>query len=502
MPENTSTPSTFKLNLPTKEACDAFNFRRWPSAYSPKKGSSGFFSQLANSLIDTSTPEFDGRFLSGPQFENKPANIGQQLGAQYSFGYYNGAASKWFESKTDGKKDVKDVDSESKAHLANCVIVEVLTNSIPKIKHEKSGATGKNGIITTTYEKGNEPEIIGEINILPNLQEEGIGFDHVHSFTKQDDIITNLLSTVGGVIAGTTETVAAIGAVIEGNIPTAGRSTVKPVTKIDIADSYQGTDKLSITIPFTLFTKNDFIRDIFGPIMLLNVISHPKRTNLRVVDDLIKGFRGVNAAARSASNGKFGVSDKTFDDQFASKLQNGGEAAFNTLNSIMPGFRVFASAPPSYVNVKHSTGIFNLKNCVITNFSYKFKGPWVSSDTGNGKDSREDNKGEFANASAEHRPWWKFWLPKADIMDHEFKKVLVAWPSFAECSITFKSVDPVFADDWASLFEQVSAAQKSGEQGDIAGSIITVTEKNSPSPSAPTDSITRLGTGSNNPGLA
>lgn len=484
-----TSPNSFKLNLPTEQACNDFKFKRWPSAYSPKKSSSGYFNQLANSLIDTSTPEFDGRFLSGPQFENKPANIGQQLGAQYSFGYYNGDTSKWFESKTDhakGQIQSAEMNNTDRTHLANCVIVEILTNSVPKIKNEKSTANGNASIITTTYQSGNAPEIIGEINILPNLQDEGIGFDHAHSFNKQDDIITNLLSGVAGIFAGATTAVAAVTAVVAGQVNANARSGVRPVTKIDIADSYQGTDKLSITIPFTLFTKNDFIRDIFGPIMLLNVISHPKRTNVRIAEDLIKILRNGNSLAMEA--GFKGALTASQLNVAETAITNGADNALDIFNSIMPGFRIFSSAPPSYVNVRHSTGIFNLKNCAITNFSYRYKGPWVCSDTGNGKDGgSENNPGEFANPSGEHRPWWKFWLPKADIMDHDFHKVGVAWPSYADCSITFKSVDPVFADDWASLLEQVSL-NAHGEKGNIADGVVTVTEKNSPTSSVPSSS--------------
>ena len=459
-----SKSNNLNLHLPTEQSCDDFKLRRWPKNYKALKSKSnttGLFNKLASSLIDVETPEFDPRFLSGPQFENKPANIGQQLGAQYSFGYYNGEKSKWFESK-----EGKEIDpSMDRTHLTNSVTLEILSNTVPKVKHQKA-QNGKNTIITTTYDRTSAPISLGKINILPNLNEEGIGFDHNHSYGKQDDIVTNLLTSIGGLIGGASNTIDALSKAVNGYTKPEERSGPKPITKIDIADTYQSTDKLSITLPFTLFTKNNFIRDIFGPIMLLNVISHPKRSNIHVFDDIAKAFGTV---ARTFSNRA--EADIQKDEE---TIRSGGEKTADALNSVIPGFRLFSSLPPSYINVTHSTGLFSLKNCVITSFSYKYKGPWISS-----IDNGSAGGGAGSNPAQGHTPWWKFWLPKKDILDSEFSDVTPkAWPSFAECSITLKSVDPLFADDYASLLDDAINKNWSGSSGEIRDGVSRVITAN------------------------
>jgi hypothetical protein len=464
----------FSMYLPTQEACEGFKFRRWPSSYSKLKKSdqSGFFTTLFDSLVDTKAPDTDPRFLSGPQFENKPANIGQQIGAQYSFGYYNGSKSKWFESK-EAVND-QDAGQPSNDGFVNSVVLEVLSNTVPKIKHQKS-PNGQNGIITTTYEREGAPLVLGNIHILPNLNDDGIGFDHTHTYGKQDDIVTNILTGISGLIGGASDTLDAISKVQKG-ASGSGRLGPKPITKIDIADSYQSTDKMSITLPFTLFTKNNFIRDIFGPIMLLNVISHPKRTNVRIFEDVIKIYKDTRKAIDP------NLSDAQLDSETIDP-----EQVENFLNDVIPGFRLFAGAPPSYVNVKHAAGIFYLKNCVITNFSYKYKGPWVSTIDNASRDGQNST-----NTAKGHVPWWKFWLPKPDILDLEFAKVnTFAWPSFAECSITLRSVDPVFADDWASLLDNMMNTVYTADSGQVTNGIVSVMNANNStnsftSPSNPT----------------
>jgi hypothetical protein len=476
----TNTQQTgFSVYLPTKEACEGFKLRRWPSNYSKLKKSdqSGFFTTLFQSLVDTKAPDSDPRFLSGPQFENKPANIGQQIGAQYSFGYYNGEKSKWFNSKNGAEGEKEAAGQPANDGLTNSVVLEVLSNSVPRIKHQKA-PNGQNGIITTTYEREGAPLLLGNIHILPNLNEEGIGFDHVHTYGKQDDIVTNILTSIAGLIGGAGDLLDAVSKGTQGLAGEKGRLGPKPITKIDIADTYQSTDKMSITLPFTLFTKNNFIRDVFGPIMLLNVISHPKRTNVRIFEDTIKIYKNIKKVQNP------GVTDAELDAQ-ASNLDP--EKVENFLNSVIPGFRLFAGAPPSYVNVRHSAGLFYLKNCVITNFSYKYKGPWISTIDNASRDGQNST-----NSAKGHIPWWKFWLPKPDILDLEFANVnTYCWPSYAECSITLRSVDPVFADDWSSLLTDMLNTVYTADSGQVTNGIVSVMDANNStnsftSPSNPT----------------
>ncbi|MFO7778143.1 MAG: enoyl-CoA hydratase-related protein, partial [Nitriliruptoraceae bacterium] len=72
----------------------------------------------------------------------------------------------------------------------------------------------------------------------------------------------------------------------------------------DVAEQYVSTEKQRITIPFSLFTKDDFVRDILTPLMVLTSLSYPKRVEDKDSEvgagaEVIAG--GVRSAATAAA---------------------------------------------------------------------------------------------------------------------------------------------------------------------------------------------------------
>lgn len=475
----------FELFLPTKGACDDYGIPRFPKNYD-EIGERAKAQNILSGITDLfNDPIENRRFLNGPQFNNKPGNLLQSAGAAFSFGYYAGDSSQFVTSKEslfNGSSDIDIAADAPREKLMNSFILEILSNQPYQIKNTSTAINGpfNTQVMKTEYSYGktNTPKVLGYIHIAPNTDiNEGFGFDHQHSYGQPQDIMTTVLSPVIGFIGGAAQVINQVSNISKtgfaGLVETKGSNNqnfeAQPLIKIDIAETYQNTNKLEITIPFTLFTKRNFSRDILTPIAALNAISYPKRkggiesiiremlTNVANTIDSLNQDPNSIAAAPLASTSNQARS-------WAEKLTKNREF----FNSLSPGFRVIAAEPPSYINVSHSTNLINpMRNCVVTNFSYKFKGPWINTEDVRVKrgGTRNDSQVKF----------WEFWKARKDILDADFEDAGIAFPLRADCSITLKMLDPMYSDDfllhYASIKDQY---YNSDRQDKVKNGIITV----------------------------
>ena len=460
--------------LPTKESCEDYRLRRFHTDYDTLTAGDGVgankgflraaldrLGTLSENAIGVDIPglgppgiEDQRVFLAGPQFKNKPQNVIQDTASQFSLGIYNGPESAWWASKRGQNQPANDEDELAIARTTNSVWVYAKKNTPYKIKIEKKTINNQE-VNVTKYDYGGgqseEDLIIWKMNILPNWnQDDGLEFSHDHEWGKSDDVFSQLLSTVGDIVAGSSRLIQGVrdaGNSLEGN-PNEPRSNIQS----DIADTYQRTNRLEVTIPFTLFTRNHFYRDILAPIMLLNFLSHPKR-------------RKLEEAAKELNNLVDGLVSRLPDDlqprDAAGNVQpvNAVGNAEKFMNSVLPGFRVFALDPPSYFNIEHSAGLFSFKNCAVTNFSYKYIGPWITTtnhpqdqSVGTNSDGPVAGQNNNLTGSAPYRApkqdFWAFWRSDTSILDASWSKAKLTYPIRADCSVTFRMIDPVFADDW------------------------------------------------------
>jgi hypothetical protein len=385
------------IYLPTVEACTDAGFPRFPAKY--KSGS-----------VNTTQRE-----------------AAKSLGLQYQkFG------------NTPQGKSLQSLDVVEGFNPRD-IVIEVLTNRPYTIK-----TTTKNGITQSEYYYGKDvPEPEFKFHIAPTT-ESGFELDisHEHKWESAASIFDKILKGASELIGNVDDFVTKfknlnLGNGVQGKPADDKAYKATPNRRVDLAETYTETTKQSITIPFVLFTlggEDNFIRDIYTPITLLTQISYPKRsTKTGSIDNAIANGMGINKNDGGAQ-GTDGNGQPIDNKEDASTL--------DAINAINPGFRVFVSDPPSYVNVYHNGGLFSYKNCYIKKFNYKYR-LWVD---GNGDPLNKTPSG-------------------GTITDATLKNARFAYPTVAECSLEIATTEPLFADDFRALGEQYTKNRNSQVRG-------------------------------------
>lgn len=379
-----------KLFFPTPTACDAIGLKRFPAKYAG------------------STPADSSRKDS------------TDIGVQYQkFGNSRQAMS------------LQNLETRNQFNPRD-IKIEVLTNRPYTIKTVK----GPNGTMVSEYSYGDnkiEPEY--EIHISPTT-EGGFELDinHEHTWGAAGSIFDKILKGAAELVGNVDDFITKVGNISKGVQGKSNSDSYKatPNRRIDVAETYVDTAKQSIVIPFVLFTpggEENFISDIYGPIMTLTRISYPKRANsLGDADRWLSEKMGIKKEGQAGATGTGANGQATTAQDDAQML--------DAINAINPGFRVFVSDPPSYVNVSHNGGLFKYNNCYISKFSYKYK-HWVDGST-----------------DTQVRPIKEAIGTGQTITDAQLKNAKFAYPLVAECSLEIKTTEPLFADDFVALAQQ------------------------------------------------
>lgn len=401
------------IYLPTPAACEDVGLHRFPAKYA---------SSAPSLPSSTGFQDFTGDTYTTPSDVGKIGVQYEKFGdTKYAKSLQNLLLKEYFNPKD--------------------IVIEVLTNRPYTIKTQ----TSDDGKITRSiYDYGDKvPESEYEIHISP-CTDGGFELDinHNHTWGASASIFDKILKAgvelMGNVDDFITKTKNIAKAVSKDGNRGAYKAT--PNRRVDVAETYESSEKQSITIPFVLFTaggEENFIRDIYAPIMTLTRISYPKRsTSLGDTDRALADTFGIGK--KSGDSGTDGNGQPSTKDD---------ESIMNALNAINPGFRTFVSDPPSYVNVSHNGGLFSYKNCYISKFSYKYK-HWVDGDS------------DFIKKSGG---------PDSRITDFSSKNANIGYPLIAECSLEIKSTEPLFSDDFAALSEQYGSKANRSNQGPQLG---------------------------------
>jgi hypothetical protein len=386
-----------KKFLPTPEACSDVGLKRFPTKYSG----------------------------SSPANSNREAS--SSIGVQYKKFGDTSQAQSLMNLKTHDLFNPRDI------------VIQVLTNQPFKTTTEK----GANGSIISKYSYGTNadgsstspPEPLYEIHISPTQPDDGaigVEIEHVHNWDKNPSIFDQILDGASKIIGGIDDTRTKFENLAKGASGITGPFEATPNRRRDFVETYQYTEKQSITIPFVLFTaggEENFIRDIYDPIMLLTQISYPKRDNTTTpgINGALNSFGKSMNIIPQTPTGVNGTDSQGQPPKGQSDMDI--EAKMSAIN---PGFRVFVSKPPAYVNVFHNGGLFSYKNCYITKFRYKFRvsidgsGPSLKNSLGQGQTITEAS---LSNAN-------------------------IAYPAIAECELQLKTSEPLFSDDFIVLQNQ------------------------------------------------
>lgn len=277
-----------------------------------------------------------------------------------------------------------------------------------------------------------------------------------HFLTSSEDIQVSHTHNWehGGMVSGAINSVGSLMAKISSF--QSGEAISQQGVKIDKSSTYQDSELPEITVPVSLFTYDNPFRDIIFPITQLIYFTYPMR---------IKG--GAKAEERK--------------DNFIKRMEEKfsefdlGEKAIKNLKTMFNSYRYVV---PHTFAISFSNYTFQLPKCVITDVSITYNGPWTRSKSLGRSRSRgqrtslmDEIMGSIENIGLEAS--WDYGTFRANMRTNDdlenpnmrelYEKVKKytfpnnvyedsGYPSYAELEITFKSMDPIFAQDiWGTL---------------------------------------------------
>jgi hypothetical protein len=403
--------------FPTIQACQDFGISR-TGAHPRKKQTD---TQDKNQVADIN------HFLAGPQFVNNGSATGKTLNKNKNT--MNITKPEDFINESENASN--GIASNGLVrHSMDEVILEFLGNT------PYSTVTRREGdIVRVSYERsasGGEPEPIAIVRIAPNSQDWlELGVDH--SWEQPGSILTQIFDTVVEGVSLVNDAIQIYDSIGQGVSPDAGdRYKSARDFRFDQSDQYRDTTLPEITIPFTLFTAgggmNNFIRDIYVPVMLLSAWSSPKRSTQPINVERPSENNPLAEGGASPEGDEIQSAENASESQ-ADDSRDIDEAALEGLARSFPGFRFAVLDPPSYIRLTHTSGLFRFPNCAITSFKYSYKGPWVHT-------TQEEQK-----------------MPEMAALKNIGLMTERAYPTIAECSLTFKVLDKFYADDWIAMFD-------------------------------------------------
>jgi hypothetical protein len=364
---------------------------------------------------------------------------------------------------------------------------------------------------------------LGSFTIYPSHNDgkgDWLNQKHTHQWESGErDTFAQLFQTIGD-FATSTESILSLA---RGGFEAASTGSLKGNEKfgsvynrqIDVLDYYKKTDHSPISLTFNLFTRNNFLNDVFRPIMFLTAIGYPKRSmkgNVgKLFDSNMKAISDLAAQYPDSTVAKY-IKEGAEKLKGLGEMVDEGEKKLAEFGGLGP-YRYFISKRPEYLTIRHASGLFYYPVAYISEFSYTFKGPWynyhgVPLESTKDLDSlistkiqelapapdktfREKLNETFTDVARNIRETFRpppkpvprpsppesrvaggagglLELSDSDVKFLRSKGLPFAYPSWAECTITFKNATPFFRDDFMALFYE---SQNGGE------SLVTLTQE-------------------------
>ncbi len=324
-------PSFNTIYLPTVPSCWEFGIQRHPRSLVP--------------ILDSLTPY---KFLRGVQFDTKVFQLSELLSI---LGAFNAPpTTEIILHPLLEEEEVRKVLSAFQTTVTPKMIgkfqsflVNMLKLNLPGV--DEAFNTYRVILAMLAY----------DIRILPNWQDSMPPITISHDWGAGDDLITSTLSSVNNIVT---------------NVQNMLRSAGSPVTSIPyIRDRYKSSKMSEVTIPILLFTKDNFQRDIFLPLMsLLSISSAQSDKNLlNAVGECMLSVSGIlNNKLKDALNSGGVIQTLA---EFAIVSADAARVAIGAESKTV--------LPPPPFKISSTDGTINMSRGVIQQITYQFKGPYI-----------------------------------------------------------------------------------------------------------------------------
>jgi hypothetical protein len=221
------------------------------------------------------------------------------------------------------------------------------------------------------YGNGGVPPIIASFRLL--LDKDDVKVKHgVHKWEDPPASLLNGLYNKTNEIAS----MAAMGANMASNAAARlGSAAYKPqpLMKLDYQKVYAGTEPPTVDISFMAFTNDNFIGDVYIPIMSLAAFTYPQR----IGSDGGGGGGNSNETNTWFQNMLNKVASAT---SYLSDLTV--EAAQQINETLALSARQYSMKSPCLFNIMHQSGLYSYSNCMCVSMDVTFEGPWYNAKAG------------------------------------------------------------------------------------------------------------------------
>lgn len=242
----------------------------------------------------------------------------------------------------------------------NEVILQCISPQPVKLRTQVDG-----NITKTILDYGNRgPDILQTYRILLDADKVMVKYGK-HSYVQGSSIIKGVFDAVAkstAIAEATSTGVQNLTTMIGAD----GTYTADKVVKLDFQKVYKSSDYPTFDLSFTALTHDNFLGDIYFPLLGLAAYTYPKR----FVTDRTEANTPSDAEATLTNTIKqLAASSADWVAKLSQKAQE----------TIALTTRQYILSPPCMFNISHAAGLYTYTNALCNSMSIEYDGPWYNS---------------------------------------------------------------------------------------------------------------------------
>lgn len=246
-------------------------------------------------------------------------------------------------------------------YFMNEVFIEAFNYQPVKVNTTTENGVTKASLVYGGGSGSNAPNIIGKFRVL--LSKKEVSLRHGHNWKSSSSMMSDIYNNV----AELRDNLAFGSSLLVNAAARAGADAEfqTPVNhKVDYQKVYESSDYPSVTLDFQLMTNNNFMRDVYIPIMALTAFTYPKR---------FSGTAAQNSPTNSDNNWKTIIANAVNSAQGVIEGTGQQVSEFLSLTA-----RQYTFTPPCLFNIYHQSGLYTYSNCFCKSMDITYEGPWYN----------------------------------------------------------------------------------------------------------------------------